>query len=1295
MEKDTRNLLRNTVVACRELLLKALADMLQGQFGIHQATGLIEPVSAMGHLSAEDKQYRADIVAHLEHIQAGGLRATDAIAQLVREVAFTHLNRLAAFKLMEQRGLIKESVSRGLQSRNFIIYRAAHDAEEAAYNAGQTELVYRNFLLWLAQTYAAEVTVLFSPHDPANRLFPAQHTLNNLLELLNDPKLQPVWAVDETVGWIYQYFTPKELRDKAREESAAPRNSYELSFRNQFYTPRYVVEFLVDNTLGRIWYEMRQGQTTLADQCRYLVRRPNELWLAEPSPAANVKNSAEPAQTEAAAIQFRKAKDPRELKIIDPACGSGHFLLYCFDLLEIIYREAYADPAPIFNPLRQDYPDLAALERDLPRLILLHNLHGIDIDLRACQIAAIALWLRAQRTYKQLNLPAAARPQIRRANIVCAEPMPGEQGLLDEFVADLQPPALGEMVNHIFKRMQLAGEAGSLLKIEQEVSRAIDEAKERWTTVKPVEAEQLNFDTIIKEQENSPAPAQLAQRDPATLPSEEFWQQAEDKTLAALQTYANQAQTGQSLTRRLFAEDTERGFAFIDLCRQSYDVVLMNPPFGESTKALDNYFTDSYPTWNGNILCAFIERACEKVSVGGAVGVIYDRTAIVKSTYELFRKSTLVPDNRLVAVADLGWNVLDANVEVTTSVIYPATTCTKGIFIDVRDIDSGKKGEELNHLIKKFHLGVTNPQTYLETSSSFKNLPNAVIGYDFPQFLKSAFNTNLSLEDSGFKAYQGHALKADKHFRLWWEVSLGDSAKFLARMFNGTGFSPFSTTLYDCVIAKTKLEQLPKDTATVLRNKTVQMLPGICFGKRGDYFCVHVLPSEHIFTVEGQAIPIADSNLAFELLGMLNTPLVRFSLNKYCGQHKYSGYVNLFPYSPFPHVDETRSYVKHTLQTQNTAQSFDELQSLFSIRPYGNSIEDYSITLKQTIDAALEATITCETFCHTESLTAYNVTNAEKDLLEKFRSSQPKPALPIEDADMKASCKWLAAHSLVSHAAGYLFGRWDIRLATGQRAIPALPDPFAPLPACSPGMLTGGDGLPLAQPPAGYPLALADDGILVDDARHSADIVKRVRDVLTVLWGEQADAIEQEACKMLGVKSLRDYLRNSSKGGFWLDHVGRYSKSRRKAPIYWLLQSAKRNYGLWLYYHKLDKNMLFSALQRYVEPKLRQEQSELEKLRSNQQTAGGDGGKTLKQLEKEIEKQLDLVSEVQDFHDKLKRVADLYLEPDLNDGVILNIAPLRELVAWPEAKKYWTELTQGKYEWSSVGQQLRQKGYVK
>ena len=206
-------------------------------------------------------------------------------------------------------------------------------------------------------------------------------------------------------------------------------------------------------------------------------------------------------------------------------------------------------------------------------------------------------------------------------------------------------------------------------------------------------------------------------------------------------------------------------------------------------------------------------------------------------------------------------------------------------------------------------------------------------------------------------------------------------------------------------------------------------------------------------------------------------------------------------------------------------------------------------------------------------------------------------------------------------------------------------------------------------------------------------------------WKDRAEAIEKEACEILGVKELRDYFRKPGKGGFWDDHVSRYSKSRRKAPIYWLLQSSKKNYALWLYYHRLDKDILFKARQNYVDPKIRLEQARLDSLRS-QKTALGADAKGAKKIDKDIERQEALLGELKDFAEKLERAAklnfgnaekldsDVKYDPDLNDGVVLNIAPLWELVPWKEAKNYWEELLEGKYEWSSMGKLLRKKGLV-
>lgn len=208
------------------------------------------------------------------------------------------------------------------------------------------------------------------------------------------------------------------------------------------------------------------------------------------------------------------------------------------------------------------------------------------------------------------------------------------------------------------------------------------------------------------------------------------------------------------------------------------------------------------------------------------------------------------------------------------------------------------------------------------------------------------------------------------------------------------------------------------------------------------------------------------------------------------------------------------------------------------------------------------------------------------------------------------------------------------------------------------------------------------------------DIVRRVRDVLEVIWKERAEATEREACEILGVRELRDYFRKPGNGGFWMDHVKRYSKSRRKAPIYWYLRSAKGNYGLWLYYHRLDKDILYKALLNYVEPKIRLEEDRLKTLRE-WKVASGSSGREAKQIEKDMDRQEQFVSELRDFADKLRRAAELHLDPDLNDGVVLNIAPLWELVPWNEPEKYWEELQEGKYDWSHISYQLWPERVIK
>ena len=240
MNQEIRNKLRNVVTQCRRLL-EDISRRARGKYVIFAKKDKVtaDPNAKMAHLTEEEQAARKDILDHFGHIQARGFKPKEALDQLVREIAFTHLNRLCAYKMMEAREVyvgdqkFREAVSRGVNSNGVKFYLADHPEEERLFNTGHQDIAYRHFLDWLGGCLSDEIGVLFNPNDPANRLYPRQKTLDEVLDLLNGGGIKPeetelreewpkIWSQDETIGWVYQYFTPKELRDQARKESASP-----------------------------------------------------------------------------------------------------------------------------------------------------------------------------------------------------------------------------------------------------------------------------------------------------------------------------------------------------------------------------------------------------------------------------------------------------------------------------------------------------------------------------------------------------------------------------------------------------------------------------------------------------------------------------------------------------------------------------------------------------------------------------------------------------------------------------------------------------------------------------------------------------------------------------------------------------------------------------------------------------------------------------------------------------------------------------------------------------------------
>jgi hypothetical protein len=238
-------------------------------------------------------------------------------------------------------------------------------------------------------------------------------------------------------------------------------------------------------------------------------------------------------------------------------------------------------------------------------------------------------------------------------------------------------------------------------------------------------------------------------------------------------------------------------------------------------------------------------------------------------------------------------------------------------------------------------------------------------------------------------------------------------------------------------------------------------------------------------------------------------------------------------------------------------------------------------------------------------------------------------------------------------------------------------------------MLQGDDGLPLS-PVAGrrlrtegrYPLDVAWEGILVDDPEHRLDLKRRVHAALGVLWGEGADAPEHEACTLLGVPTLREWFRRPA--GFFADHLKRYSKSRRQAPIYWPLSTASGSYTIWLYYHRFHKDTFYQVGE-LADEKLKHEERKLFTL---QQEVGSDPST---REAREIGEQAKFVEELREFAREINQVLPLW-RPNLNDGAIINFAPFHRLVShakWRnDVTACWQKLCNGEYDWAHLAMDL-------
>lgn len=1208
-DQTTRNRLQRFVTDARRALEEEFTRQLQNDFGMDPVAGTVTPIESLRHINDQQRETARILRDTVDHYCAGGDMDTKAaLDRVVREQAFTVLNRLAALRMAEARGLLIETVGNGFQAKGFQLY-----ARLAGMGLGETGDAYRVYLLSVFDELSLDLPGLFDRYSPQGRLFPRESALLQVLALINHGEIEPLWAEDETIGWIYQYFNSKEERKAMRDVSQAPRNSRELAVRNQFFTPRYVVEFLVDNTLGRLWFNWTGGQTGLRERCQYLLVKPDE----QPEPA-------------------KRLRDPRTIKLLDPACGSMHFGLYAFDLFLEIYREAWAWEQTHgagsldtetggwadLKPLCQTYADQDALVHDVPRLIVEHNIYGVDIDPRAAQIASLALWLRAQRAWHDVGVKADYRPKIGRGQVVAAVAPPAEVEIRQQFMAELDSLD-AELFEQTLFMLKGLPELGVLLQVEKELPALIRK--------------------VFGEHGDLFRANDMPQ-----------WHAAEARLREALTDYAHA--TKSTFQGRLFAEDALQGLRMIDHCREMFDVVVMNPPFGQPTDEARNYLKSRNSDGWKDIYAGFFERALNMKRHGGLVGAITSSQFFHTRQMKNIREDMIV--NELVlAIIDLGKDVLDdAAVQTALTVLGDRRNNSVMAYADLFETED--KDGELLRIIS----GGSMQYLPLKDIAAIPGRPLCL--HASPQILHQ-WRLDEPLDPTTATVATGnHTFDDERFLRIFPEmVPLVDQ---WVRYEKGGEFQPFFSPSSIFVrwsgsgaqLRALNISAYGGDSQVMQASKHWGKI-GICFNHVSSVgFSPRILPKETMFSSESISIFLKnDTDTDDETLKKHHLALLGFLCSTAAQELVYvfgrfrkieNRAVSGIPISFLRlsgHQEALADIAMKGISIARHLSSFDETSSCFVLPEKIASILRDGVnrsSLKHDAEGLYEVL---------DELCDRIVGISDSDILAERRSKLVGQfsLLRANHSDQDLN------NEILSWAMGVAFARFDLRLATGERTAPHEPGPFDELPAQSPGMLPNGEAPFHSQ-----------NGILVDDQGHPHDLARLIEEVLARTETDVSF-------------DVRRWLQRD----FFSLHLKQYSESRRRAPIYWPLTTNSGSYTLWIYYPSLTNQTLYSAVNDFIEGpdgKLGQVGRELTLLREKGSARSSEDEKSYEALQ-------TLELEVMELRDTLLKIAPNY-RPNHDDGVQITAAPLWQLfrhMPWQQIlKDTWAKLEKGEYDWAHL-----------
>lgn len=983
----------------------------------------------------------------------------------------------------------------------------------------------------------------------------------------------------EIIGWLYQYYNQIEKDRVISAKKTYKKN--EIAYATQLFTPDWIVKYMVENTLGKYWIE-HNGNNALCDNWKYFI---NE----------NIENNSDKL-------------NPTDITFIDPCCGSGHILVYAFELFYQIYLNAG------YN------------KNDIPELILKNNLYGLDIDDRAGQLSILSVLLKAREYDRNIF----NKDVVRNLNILSIQ----ESNSLSETIIDnISNDNEKDNAKYLIDNFKNAKEIGSLLVLD----------KRNYAKLKEI----INNDETI------------------------FSIELKEK-LNPLIKIAN-------------------------ILDKKYDIVVTNPPYMNNSVMsvnLKNYILKNYKNVKSDAFSSFIIRNTVFSKDGSYLGFMTPYVWMFISSYEELRKY-IVSNLSISSLIQFEYSAFEeATVPICTFTLKNTNNKKKGIYFKLSEYVGGMEIQR-----KKYLEALSNNVNfkYEVDTSKFEKMPGTQIAFWISDSLLDSFANGTRLEKIAYPRQGMATTNNNKFLRQWFEVSIdniGFNLKSEEETIGNRKWFPYNKggeyrKWYgnnDYVVNfKNKGEEICN---YIDQNSAVNHTGRVI--NRDKYFNKSVTWSKissgniafrfkdngFIFDVAGTSI-FGDDDTLLKLIGFLNSNVSLEMLNCLSPTLNYEvGHICSIPILDF-NDDNIEKIVLENINISKEDWDSFEISWDFKQHPL---LKEANLTPQQIKKEQDNGFQVCnnleEAYKHWEIISSDRFNklkeNEEKlnnifiniyGLNDELTSKVDEKYITVRKADKEREIK-----SLISYAVGCMFGRYSLDKNGVVFAGGNFDEKYKHYKEKDGGwagaslsdykyLKDGNNEIELIYSPD------VDNIIpITDEAYFSDDIVERFKTFLKIVYGnntfnENMDFIA-EALGKKGTETSEETIRRYFVNDFFNDHVKIY----QKRPIYWLLDSGKKNgFKALIYMHRYNENLIPKARLDY----LHRVQTTYEKLLSDvNYKLTTDLSMTDKKEAKNRQADLNAkLNEVKEYDEKIAHIANQRISIDLDDGVKVNYDKFKDILA--------------------------------